>query len=68
MTQQIYHFNINKFSIFQRNQNWYHFPQRSDLSISFVSGQSEEIAVTVYWRGATLVRKTTHILKSFTCS
>ncbi|RCK65782.1 hypothetical protein Cantr_01548 [Candida viswanathii] len=54
MPPQVYNFNINKFSVYQRDKTWQHFPQRSELSISFIRDQSDEISVVVHWRGTNL--------------
>ena len=59
MPCQAYNYNIDKYSVYKSGTNsWYHYPQRTDLSITFVYNgvQADQIDVTVHWKGSNLVR------------
>lgn len=49
-------FKIRKYSSFKPDKTWYHFPQRSDLSIYFFKMPvSSNITIMIIWKGTTLV-------------
>ena len=59
MPSQAYNYNINKYSVYKSDTNsWYHYPQRTNLSVTFVynGDQADQIDVIVHWKGSNLVR------------
>ena len=53
MPSQAYNYNINKYSVYKSDTNsWYHYPQRTNLSVTFVynGDQADQIDVIVHWK------------------
>lgn len=51
MPSQAYNYNINKYSVYKSDTNsWYHYPQRTNLSVTFVynGDQADQIDVIVH--------------------
>ncbi|KAI5966185.1 uncharacterized protein KGF55_000494 [Candida pseudojiufengensis] len=54
MASSIQNFTITKFSKFE-SENWYHYPQRSNLSITFNDKkENDEIQVVIQYKGSNL--------------
>lgn len=76
---QVFSFDVRKYSVYNTKHDkvrsnssssggeWFHFPQRSNISITFFKFTStKNINISIIWNGNTIVRNNLAFIKSST--